>query len=141
MNNAKLLLRIGSNLYKYTKSFILYAPIGLLGLLITFLLCDEHSFQSFTLNGSIEIVNYIVGVLYIMVAIGCIAIIPYFMGLVLIGLGQIAENTCRKPSSTSPIVFPATNKKDTPPGNWRCSSCGKENSNNNSCCDGCGMYK
>ena len=93
MENANLLLRIGSFMYKNSRSMILFGPFGLIALVITLLFCGEHAVEYMAFSGHYAFVNIMIGLWYLMIAIGACVVFPYFMGLILIGIGQIAKNT------------------------------------------------
>ena len=93
MKNSHLLLNIGNWLYKVSKYFIFFGPVGLGLLLITVLFCGQYALDYLLLSGYYPIVNYWVGFCYFLIVIGSIVVWPYFMGLILIGIGQIAKNT------------------------------------------------
>ena len=93
MKNAQLLLSIGNSIYSKTKNLTFLGPIGLGGLLITLLFCGEHAAKYLTFSGWYPVVNILIGVWYLLIAIGFCVVFPYFMSLILIGIGQIAQNT------------------------------------------------
>lgn len=93
MKNANLLLEIGESMYEKTKRFIFFGPCGLGALLITLLFCGEYAPKYLAFSGHYVFVNVLIGFWYLMIAIGACVVFPYFMGLILIGLGQIAKNT------------------------------------------------
>lgn len=93
MDNANLLLRIGKSMYNKTKNLIFFGPFGLGALLITLLFCGKYASRYLVLSGGYVFVNVMIGFWYLMIAIGACVVFPYFLGLVLIGIGQIAKNT------------------------------------------------
>ena len=93
INNANLLLQIGEAMYNKTKNLILFGPVGLGCLLITMICCGEYATRYLVFSGAYAFVNMLVGFWYLMIAIGVCVVPPYFMGLILIGIGQIAKNT------------------------------------------------
>ena len=149
MKNANLLLNIGSTMYENTKNLIFFGPAGLTLLLITAVLCGEHAWDYLLMSGHYVIVNIWVFVCYIMILIGGCVVWPYFMGLILIGVGQIAKNTSGEEqivvSNEKPSVKPAVSspsvKDPEYEGTWRCTSCGKENSHLEVNCQRCGVYR
>ena len=167
MKNADLLLRLGEYMYSKAKRFIFCAPIGFLFLLITALFCGEYTARYLLLGGHYFGVNLMVLVCYAMIGVGLCAVWPYFMGLILIGLGQIAKNTSteapseaeetyakirnaaasvKKPVESKPVVTPSALSTERVEeakrrGNWICSCCGKENTKGFTFCEKCGMSK
>lgn len=105
MENANLLLNIGNFMYKKSKNFIFFAPVGIVCLLITMLFCGEYAQLYLVFSGAYAFVNFLVFGFYVMIAIGFCAVWPYFMGLILIGIGQIALNT-------SDATVPQANNSD-----------------------------
>ena len=167
MKNANLLLQLGNNMYYKAKKFIFCAPLGFLLLLITAFFCGEYAAAYLLLGGHYFGVNLLVLVWYAIIAVGLCAVWPYFMGLILIGIGQIAKNTSTEaPSETEvtyskirnaaasvkktveskPVMTPSALSKDKVEeakqrGNWICSCCGKENTKGFTYCEKCGMSK
>ena len=93
MKNAELLLNIGKNMYNKAKNFIFYAPCGFTLMMIVALFCGEYASRYMLLCGPYLGVNLLFLGLYIIIGIGLCAVFPYYMGLILIGIGQIAANT------------------------------------------------
>ena len=93
MDNANLVLTTGKSMYNNTKHLIWCGPFGLGSLLITLFFCGEYAPLYLIFSGDYEIVNVLIGLWYLLIVIGICVVFPYFMGLVLIGIGQIAENT------------------------------------------------
>ena len=108
MKNANLLSSIGESMYNNTKNLILFGPVGLGALLITMFFCGEYAPLYLAFGGYYPIVNVLVGIWYLMIAIGASVVFPYFMGLILIGVGQIAKNTdpSNSTSNTAPDELP-----------------------------------
>lgn len=146
MKNANLLLSIGSTMYEKTKNLIFFGPAGLALLLITAVLCGEYAWDYLLMNGHYFIVNVWVFLCYALILIGSCVVWPYFMGLLLIGIGQIAKNTSGEEQSvvskTNPVTKPVVSATSTTgSGNWICSSCGKENNHLEISCQKCGVYR
>lgn len=156
MKNASLLLEIGNNMYCKTKNYIFFAPGGFLALLITVALCGEYAAAYLLLSGHYAFVNFLVFMWYIFIAIGLCVVWPYFMGLILIGIGQIAENTCpkatdvpQKSDAASKIVTPSiraeearkTNANEAITNEWICENCQKSNHSSRNVCWYCGENK
>lgn len=167
MKNAELLLNIGNNMYNKAKYFIYFAPVGFLCILIASALCGEYASEYLMLCGHYFLVNFLFFGFYIYFGIGLCAVFPYYMGLILIGIGQIAANT--SPDITDNTITDTnvsadaklntdTNIKKTTgvcnaedaavlkdirigDGNWRCTNCQTVNSNNYGQCKKCGKFK
>jgi len=116
MKNADLLLRIGHEMYSGAKKFIFFAPGGFFCLFITMLFCGKYATAYLLFSGHYASVNFLVFAWYVIIAIGLCAVFPYFIGLILIGLGQIAANTYTATNSdtTTPAPQPATLNHQSP---------------------------
>ena len=160
MENAKLLLQTGTDMYNKYKYLKFLSPVGLVLLFITRGFCGEYAGRYLVLSGTFVAVNLLVFAWYVMILIGCYALLPYLVGLVLIGLGQIAMNTCTSEKRSVPTftantsvsagsdttqsnnerpVF--TNSSTPPAGKWTCVNCGTENSVSYGQCKKCGQYR
>ena len=166
MKNAKLLLDIGNSMYNKSKNFIFFAPVGFVALFVTLFFCGEYASLYLVLGGPYAFVNFLVVGLYIIIMIGACAVWPYFMGLILIGIGQIAENTCKGETSeavnstTQTSVYTpkvVSNQSATQSSSnakqgmsakaiitedgWICGNCQTKNSMNYGQCKKCGKFR
>jgi len=160
MKNARLLLEIGNYMYSKSKHFIFFAPFGFAVLLITLFFCGEYSSLYLLLSGPYAFVNFLVFGWYALIIIGACAVWPYFMGLILIGIGQIAQNTSIeiqnetaatsnvKNTAPAPSANPQHNAKTAPTHtsvphseHWECSVCHTKNPLSRDDCSSCGAVK
>ena len=166
MKNAKLLLDIGNSMYSKSKNFIFFAPFGFAVLLITLFFCGEYATEYLVLSGPYAFVNFLLVGWYVIILIGACAVWPFFMGLILIGIGQIAENTCK--AETSEVVNSTTQSSVYTPtvvssqsttqstsntkqvmsakaiiteDGWICGNCQTKNSMNYGQCKKCGKFR
>lgn len=86
-------MKTGENLYKAGKTIWPLLPLSLTVLMLTLLFCGEYAPAYATFTGHYVFVNLLVHVLYLLIGIGAVCVGLYFMGLILLGLGQIAMNT------------------------------------------------
>ena len=131
MDNANLLLNIGKKMYEKSKNFVFFLPAGCLCLLLTLIFAGEYALDYLAFAGYYPIVNVLMAGWYLLILIGSFALPVFFVGLILIGLGQIAKNTCAPEVTTAPASADM----------WVCKHCNTQNSLNYSQCKKCGNYK
>jgi hypothetical protein len=143
MENAQLLKQHGFSDYLACKKFYLCLPIGLVCLFITLLFCGEYASRYLIFSGYYPIVNILIGVWYLLIFVGAYATIGLYMGLILIGLGQIAENTCKQDEvaeeadEKKPLYTPAPQTSST----WICPHCSTTNKSSVQYCIECDTAK
>ena len=148
MKNAKLVLSTGTQLYEANKKGgFLFWSAAIMLVLLPFL-SGEGEFDSscLLLQASNSLLNCMVFLMYIALLIGIGIRLAYFVGLLLMALGEIAVNTCPDELNDAPVIVkPAVSQFQINVakrgGNWICSSCGEKNRNSVDYCENCGMNK
>ena len=95
MENANLLLSEGKSLHRIGQGFLpTLWIIGIVGFLITTICCGEYRSGYLLLSGHYPFVNVLMGLWYLLIGVGSLWLPAIVFGLILIGIGQIASNTC-----------------------------------------------
>ena len=101
MENTQLVMKKGKAMYSSAKVFAVLLVIGLVGVMITMAASGKYFVQYLGLAGPYFIVNLMMALWYIFLLLGFLAVPCYFIGLILIGIGQVCVNTIPKPDVPS----------------------------------------
>ena len=142
--NSRLLLDIGEGYQpngKYWKQLcIVYGVIvGLIGFIL--ICCGEYAVEYMLLSGHYDMVNILIGILYLALVIIPPCMFFYFLALIVLGLGQIAMNTLSLSDAedkTDQTTSSSNINSNQPKERWVCTSCGKENLGSFKFCEHCG---